>query len=526
MSGPVRRAASLLALCCIAAAAGPEAVARAAPTAPAHRAARTSPVAAGAVRTEPAGGVRFSPADLLDDLRIAHDALEEGHPGVHRFTSRAAFDSAFDGAARKLDRPMDAWEFYRVLQPAVAVIHCGHTSAVLPESLQTAVNATIPLLPLQIRVIGRRAYVYRDLATTDRRLAGRELLSVNGIGTPYILDTFFAGLPRDGGVATSHAWRLTGWRFGGNLVRYYGMRSPFTLELARMNGGPDENVMLEGRVLPALDSLLAQRYPGDAAPKTPADLEFLDGGAIARLRIREFGGAMDDSGMVPLGGFIDAAFDSIHDRGSKALILDLRGNSGGKDELGKRLLSHLVDHPFDYYQDLVINKLSFSFGRYADHDSIPPDIVERRADGKYHFVTHPNWGRQQPAATHFDGKLIVLENGASFSTTCEFLSHIYDLKRATIVGEESGGAYVGNTSGYTITVTLPHSRTQLRLPLTRYDLALTRPGDPARGIPPDVSIKATIADLMAGADRDWNVALALARGATRQSEGAGDDVGR
>src|SRR5437016_2360020 len=40
------------------------------------------------------------------------------------------------------------------------------------------------------------------------------------------------------------------------------------------------------------------------------------------------------------------AFETIQSKGSKALILDLRGNGGGEDQLGKFLFSYLIDAPF------------------------------------------------------------------------------------------------------------------------------------------------------------------------------------
>jgi C-terminal processing protease CtpA/Prc len=108
----------------------------------------------------------------------------------------------------------------------------------------------------------------------------------------------------------------------------------------------------------------------------------------------------------------------------------------------------------------------------------------------------------------------VLANGGSFSTTCEFLSHVRDLGRATFVGEETGGAYVGNTSGGAANLVLPHSGLRVHIPILRYDLAV-KPAQPfGRGIMPDVPVTYSIAELIAGDDKQLARALALARGAT------------
>ena len=169
----------------------------------------------------------------------------------------------------------------------------------------------------------------------------------------------------------------------------------------------------------------------------------------------------------------------MNESGTKSLILDLRDNGGGADELGKLLLSYLLDEPFKYYDDLVINARQFTFQKYTDHtEPLPADLLEVQPDGKYRMVKHPNWGMQQPSKPPFRGKVLILINGGSFSTTSEFLSHAHFHKRATFIGEESGGGYYGNTSGPRLRLTLPHSKVQVAVPLMTYYMAVR--GYPAK----------------------------------------------
>ena len=155
------------------------------------------------------------------------------------------------------------------------------------------------------------------------------------------------------------------------------------------------------------------RYPRDQKPESAADLKFLDGGRIAVLTIRQFVGSAG-------GRFFDDAFEQIQRQMSGNLIIDVRNNSGGADELGKKLLAFLVDQPFRYYDDLVLNAREFTFGRYVEGGGgvIPASMVERGADGKFHNIQHPNWGIQQPSQPYFAGRVLALMNGGSFSTTC------------------------------------------------------------------------------------------------------------
>jgi C-terminal processing protease CtpA/Prc len=230
-----------------------------------------------------------------------------------------------------------------------------------------------------------------------------------------------------------------------------------------------------------------------------ANLKFQEEGKIAVLTIRGFSES-GPAGTKPLKQFLRDAFKEMHARNSTSLILDVRDNGGGEDALGKQLLSFLLDQPFQYYDDLIFNAREFSFFRYVKGAKpIPENEVEKRADGKYHYIVHPNSGIQRPAQPHFAGQVVVLMNGGSFSTTCEFLSNLHYRKRATFVGEEAGGGYYGNTSGDGAAVVLPNSKVVVWVPLMTYYLAV-KGAKANRSILPDYEVKPGIGDLLSGRD--------------------------
>ena len=91
---------------------------------------------AGAARAAvpPLDTLRFAPAELREDFAIARHAYEEGHPGLYRFASKREVDRVFVEAARKLDHPMTATEFWRVLAPVVASLRCGEYRAEITDT--------------------------------------------------------------------------------------------------------------------------------------------------------------------------------------------------------------------------------------------------------------------------------------------------------------------------------------------------------------------------------------------------------
>jgi C-terminal processing protease CtpA/Prc len=243
-----------------------------------------------------------------------------------------------------------------------------------------------------------------------------------------------------------------------------------------------------------------------------AELQFLDAGTLAVMKIREFQEFIDTRRTQKLADFFQESFDAMHKRDTKALILDVRNNGGGEDELGKLLLSYLLDKPFKYYDELVANAREFAFRQYTELPKIPDYAVERRPDGKYHARTHPNLGIQQPRKPTFAGKVFILMNGHSFSTTAEFLSLAHHHHRAEFIGEEAGGAYQGNTSGVVVAVTLPNTKLIVYVPLVAYYLAVDGSKRAAHGVLPDHLVRYHVNELLESTDKELALALKLARG--------------
>jgi hypothetical protein len=460
----------------------------------------------------------FTPEQLREDLQVARRALEEGHSGIYRYTPKPQLDRTFDAAARALDRPMNAYEFLRVLAPTVAAIKCGHTGLSLPEALRKEVNTNVPLLPLNVKIIDRRAFVFRDLATPERRLAGKEIRAINNQPAAKVIARMLAAASGDGDVETSRQARISGLRFGVLLYTLIGAQSPYELTLYDTKTKREEKARLDGLTLAKLAEMAKATYPQDEDPTRAAERRYLDDGRIAVMKINGFGGFVDAERKKNLKVFYQESFDEMQQKGTRALVIDLRDNGGGADELGKLLLSYLIDQPFKYYDDLVINNDHFEMMKYAARPDfkISDKQAERGADGKFHATSHPNWGINQPNKPTFTGKVYILINGGSFSTTSEFLSQAHYHKRAVFIGEESGGGYYGNSSGMMPLVTLPNTKVGLRVPLVTYYMAVSGYKAASHGVVPDYPVGHTVDDLIAGRDKDMDLALQLARAAMKK----------
>ena len=453
------------------------------------------------VTAAPDSSVTYTPAQLHRDLRVLREALEEAHPGIYRFVPKAELDRGFQNADAQLTRSMTALQFYRLLAPLVAHIKCGHT-ALRPSAAIQQREAAEPLIPIDAAVLSGKVYIARDFSA-DGKLGGAEILSINGVDAANILASMLAVVHGDGESPTAGPYQLSTRRgFARNLYLIAGLQSPFRIRYTL--GGKTAETVLNGLTL-------------NAMPEAPAPLSgnatyrLMEDGSTGLLKVRAFSGKAE--GEIPMRAFFEQVSTRLREQNVAKLILDLRDNGGGDDELGRRLFAYFADRPFLYYRDLIVNTLSFRFFQYVPDRALLPsnlqDLVKPGPDRKYHMVGHPNWGTQQPATPHFGGKTVVLMNGGSFSTTCEFLSMLHERGGAAFVGEETGGGYYGNTSGADASLVLPNSKLILPLPLVGYYMAIEGATQGTHGIRPDYPVSYTIEDILAARDRGMETALRL-----------------
>src|ERR1035438_7827197 len=128
---------------------------------------------------------KFEPTQLREDFQIMRHSLEEGHPGLYRYTKKTDLDRIFDETENSLNHPMDFYEFYRVMALPIAAIKCGHTDVDLSPDVRKETER-LPWLPFDVKVLDSRAYIFRDYAKGGI-LAGKEIQSINGVPAARII---------------------------------------------------------------------------------------------------------------------------------------------------------------------------------------------------------------------------------------------------------------------------------------------------------------------------------------------------
>jgi hypothetical protein len=464
-------------------------------------------LAIGPVLPHLALGQKIPAKQLQEDFQIMRHSLEEAHGGIYRYTSKAEMDRTFDRAYRQIDHPMTDMEFWRLAGPVVAHIKCGHTYLWFPKAVVTQFNTTEPIFTAGANVLHNRAFIDEAYGESSLALAGDEILSINGVPTRKILKELRGMVTGDGNSRTAKDWRIG--HAGGFGVRLYtlGIKSPFLVD-CRDRNGKRELVRMAGMTLP---DYLKARLAQHPESNTNVDLRFLDGGHIAVLTIRHWYLYADEDHKQTFSDFLNTVFAQIREKGTRNLIIDVRGNAGGWDIPVVQLFGYLWDQPFHDYQDIVCNAREFDFFRYAPDARPMPGELRKGSDGKLHVVKQTGLGPQPPLEPHYAGRVFALMDGGSFSSSTEFLTLLHFYKRGKFIGEEPAGAYYGYTCGHMVDLILPNSKLQLQFGILTFYMDASGYKYRDRGVMPDYPIAHTLADLLAGRDRDMELALSLAR---------------
>ena len=80
---------------------------------------------------------RLFPADSLQlELDFVYDWLKGNHPALYAYCTKAKADKLYQTLRRKINRPMNALEFYQLTSPFIAAFQDGHTYLYAGASLQ------------------------------------------------------------------------------------------------------------------------------------------------------------------------------------------------------------------------------------------------------------------------------------------------------------------------------------------------------------------------------------------------------
>ena len=427
---------------------------------------------------------------LTEDIDYLVDRLERFHPRLYDYIAKEEFYNKVDDYKKGLT-PMTSREFFVYIYPLVSEIKQGHLALrpVFPKrdrkERKRYRKATNQFNNIDFKWIENDIYVENTYGDLDSLLVGSRLVAVDSINADALFDKWETKVTSDGYNTTFQPHLIAESIL--SLYRYDVGRtdsinltlekgdSLFTKQLKivfKDEGAEEKNKDSTGTNAPKKEPVKLSRaekkkkkqqkkekkrdeWKRGYSSRTKQDTrEFRlvgkDSG-IAYLRIRSFDGWYKWSKR-----FYRETFAKIDSLDSKHLILDLRDNTGGSlKEIGE-LYGFLAKDEFTFLNPMETKTRFIAttsmwsgnptfvgnfFKALATPVTVSYDLIRsKKEDGTFYYKTKYS-KETEPKETAFDGDIYVLINGLSFSASSILSTNLYGSKRATFIGEETGGAF-------------------------------------------------------------------------------------
>jgi len=414
---------------------------------------------------------------LLLDLELLYQALNEYHSGMYWYTPKDSVDQAFVAAREALDRDMNVLEFHKLMAPLVALTREDHTDIYLPRAVKDSIRVHGAFLPLTVVFLGTELYCVRNGSSDQHPLEGKRIKSINGKTPTEIVADIGSLFASDGYIKTVKYSDLEGFSFARYYYYYYGIPPTFQIQLE----GELEPITVLPLPLPVINENLKKRYPNKQQTAERESLEFrMINDSTAYLGIHSFSDAQikENTENPKLSAFLHTSFEHMEQADAKVLIVDVSENGGGNEGNEGKLYAYLGDNYQKYTRvraktqraildngvDKPIRLRTFGWYERTFHNQKMPDgSYERKpraGNGLMAFKKKPSHA--------FSGRVYVIISPETYSGGSEFASMAYSQRIGTFIGQETGGGYYGNTSGYNQEVTLPHSGIQVDVPALQF----------------------------------------------------------
>lgn len=446
--------------------------------------------------------------ELLDDLEILYQGLDKFHSGMYWYTPKDSVDMAFQEAKQKITRDLNVLEFHKMIAPLVALSREDHTNIRLPEIVKEKVNHEIRLFPLTVVFLGKELYCVKNGSDfEDFDMEGRQIESINGESPTSIVDKIGNLFASDGFIKTVKYSDLEGISFAVYHFYYYGQMDQYEIKFKAI----DKPVTVSSLNIKAIRNNLSERYPGSEKADAKKVLEYkLLNDSIAYIGIHSFsnGDIKKYSEEKKLSRFLEKSFKSIEENNIQTVIVDVSKNTGGSEgnegllysyfgenyrkyekvrsKTQKAVLDNGVDKPitlrvFGLLERLFVNR-KMEDGSLERRESIGMGLMAYKKEPEYKFT----------------GKTYVLISPVTYSGGSEFSNMMYSQGLATFVGQETGGGYYGNTSGYGKKLVLPNSGIEVSIPTLQFVMNVKPKLPFGRGVIPHYEVIPSFEDYING----------------------------
>ncbi|MFK7947555.1 MAG: S41 family peptidase [Saprospiraceae bacterium] len=459
--------------------------------------------------------VIISKSGLQEDFKILKQAYWELHPGLFRFSTEEEVLGYFDELEDVLNNDLTTIEAFLAFSRFANKIKCGHTYTNYwnqNDDIKKLIHNKADKVPFTFDLIQNRMLITRNASDDDRLQRGVEVTSINGHSIKSIIEALLPLVKGDGSnnLARINDMQLTAFGKYEAFDIYFALLFPpieNTYNVACRN-------LKNGEIFTTTVQAITRGERFEILNKTCNNCLASNDEDLWQLEILQ-----DDLAKITFGtfvtwnmknfdwkGFIADCFKTIERKNIENVIIDIRGNGGGSDEVYIELAKYMI-------QETTTIRLGKSISRYdVVRDNLRPYIttwsndfyniskkVKPIENDFFQYKTPDIPLVMFPSRKRFKGNIYVICNAANSSATFNMATYCKRYNLATLVGQTTGGNQRGITGGRMFFLNLPNSKIELDIPL------ISAPVDyniPDEGIKPDVIVERSVNDIINGIDTE------------------------
>ncbi len=440
---------------------------------------------------------------LRQDYTVLRNILEKRHPSLYWYTPKDSMDYFFDEGYKAIQDSMTELQFgWKILAPLTSTIHCGHTSFSMSKRWNKFIrHKRIPSFPLYLKIWNDTMVVNYNLNKNDSIIKkGAIITSINGLRSADIISIMFDYMVEDGYSDNVNYIRLS------TSFPYF-HRNIFGLYRTYNVGYIDSTGAQKNISIPYFNP------PSDSLAKIKKH-EKPEKKLSRRGRLKNIRSLQIDTSFAlmtinsfskgHLNSFFKRSFRQLHKYNVQNLVIDIRANGGGDINNYVVLAKFLRNTPFKVADSAYSKSKNFRpYKKYITSGFFNNIalffLTHKEEDGNYHFGFWERHTFMPKRRNHFDGDVYVLTNGLTFSASTLFCNAVKGEPNVTLVGEETGGGWYGNSGIMIPDIKLPNTKLRVRLPFFRI-VQYNHIAEKGTGVIPDVYIKPVYKDVVNGVD--------------------------
>ncbi|MDQ6724050.1 MAG: S41 family peptidase [Thermoproteota archaeon] len=416
---------------------------------------------------------KYPKEKLQQDYTLLRNILEKKHPSLYWYTSKDSMDYYFDEGYKNISDSMTELQFgWKILAPLTNKIHCGHTSFSMSKGWNKFIrDKRIPSFPLYLKIWKDTMMVTDNINRKDSVIKkGMFITSINGIKNKDLINKMSGYVVQDGYEDNVNYIRFSTSfpYFHRNIFGIYKNYSVEYLDSAGVERkamvplfGLTEDTLKKIKNFPPVKQ---KRITRKEKLESVRSLQTNDG--ISIMTINSFSDGSH------LKKFFRRSFRYIRKNNIKHLVIDIRANGGGDISNYVRLTKYIRNINFKVADTTAAISKNFApYTKYIKSGFLNNIalffLTGKKTDGRYHFGYWERHTMKPKTNNHFSGDVFVLTNGLTFSASSLFCNSVKGQDNVSLVGENTGGGWHGNSGIMIPDITLPNTKLRVRLPFFR-----------------------------------------------------------